>query len=125
VSILFSALPAIESHVKAGKLKLLAISTPKRSPQAPDVPTVAELGIPGYDFGPEIGVLAPAGTPPALVARISAEIAKAVKSPEVSQRYAQLGIEAVGSTPEGYSTMIRAAYERYAQVVKTSGAKAE
>ena len=125
VSILFSALPAIESHVKAGKLKLLAISTPKRSPQAPEVPTVAELGIPGYDFGPEIGVLAPAGTPQALVARISVEIAKTVKSPEVAQRYSQLGIEAVGSTPEGYSAMIRAAYERYARVVKTSGAKAE
>ena len=125
VSFLFSALPAIESHVKAGKLKLLAISTQKRSAQAPDVPTVAELGVPGYDFGPEIGVLAPAGTPPALVARISAEIAKAVKAQDVSQRFLQLGIEPVGSTPEGYGAMIRAAYDRYAQVVKTSGAKAE
>ncbi len=125
VSFLFSALPAIDSHVKAGKLKLLAISTPKRSAQAPDVPTVAELGVPGYDFGPEIGVLAPAGTPPALVARISAEIAKAVRAQDVSQRFVQLGIEPVGSTPERYNTMIRAAYDRYAQVVKTSGAKAE
>src|SRR6185295_9253793 len=125
VSFLFSALPAIESHVKAGKLKLLAISTPKRSPQAPDVPTVVELGVPGYDFGPEIGVLAPAGTPPALVARISAEIAKAVKAQDVSQRFLQLGIEPVGSTPERYGAMIRAAYDRYAQVVKASGAKAE
>jgi tripartite-type tricarboxylate transporter receptor subunit TctC len=125
VSFLFSALPAIESHVKAGKLKLLAISTPKRSAQAPEVPTVAELGVPGYDFAPEIGVLAPAGMAPGLVARISTEIAKAVKSADVSQRYLQLGIEAVGSTPEAYSTRIRAAYERYAQVVKVSGAKAE
>jgi tripartite-type tricarboxylate transporter receptor subunit TctC len=125
VSFLFSALPAIESHVKAGKLKLLAISTPKRSAQAPEVPTVAELGVPGYDFAPEIGVLAPAGIAPGLVARISAEIAKAVKSADVSQRYLQLGIEAVGSTPEAYSARIRAAYDRYAQVVKASGAKAE
>ncbi len=125
VTFLFSALPAIESHVKAGKLKLLAISTPKRSAQAPDVPTVAELGVPGYDFGPEIGVLAPAGTPPALVAKISAEIAKAVRAQEVSQRFVQLGIEPVGSTPERYGEMIRAAYDRYAQVVKASGAKAE
>ncbi len=125
VSFLFSALPAIESHVKAGKLKLLAISTPKRSAQAPDVPTVAELGVPGYDFGPEIGVLAPGGTPPALVAKISAEIAKAVMAPDVSQRFLQLGIEPAGSTPERYGMMIRAAYDRYAQVVKTSGAKAE
>ena len=125
VSILYSALPAIESHVKAGKVKLFAISTPRRSAQAPDVPTVAELGLPGYDFGPEIGVLAPAGMPPALLARIAAEIAKAVKSPDVSQRFLQLGIEPVGSTPEAYSARIRAAYERYAQVVKTSGTKAE
>jgi tripartite-type tricarboxylate transporter receptor subunit TctC len=125
VSFLFSALPAIESHVKAGKLKLLAISTPKRSAQAPEVPTVAELGVPGYDFAPEIGVLAPGGIAPGLVARISAELAKAVKSADVSQRYLQLGIEAVGSTPEAYHARIRAAYERYAQVVKASGAKAE
>ena len=125
VSILYSALPAIESHVKAGKVKLFAISTPRRSAQAPDVPTIAELGLPGYDFGPEIGVLAPAGMPPALLARIAAEIARAVKSPDVSQRFLQLGIEPVGSTPEAYSARIRAAYERYAQVVKISGTKAE
>ncbi len=125
VSILYSALPAIESHVKAGKVKLFAISTPRRSAQAPDVPAVAELGLPGYDFGPEIGVLAPAGMPPALLARIAAEIARAVKSPDVSQRFLQLGIEPVGSTPEAYSARIRAAYERYAQVVKASGMKAE
>jgi tripartite-type tricarboxylate transporter receptor subunit TctC len=125
VSLLYSALPAIDAHVKAGKLKLLAISTPRRSAQAPDVPTVVELGVPGYDFGPEIGVLAPAGLPPALLAKISAEIAKAVRQPEVSQRYLQLGIEPLGSTPEAYTARIRAAYERYAIVVKASGAKAE
>lgn len=125
VALLYSALPAIDAHVKAGKLKLLAISTPRRSPQAPDVPTVAELGVPGYDFGPEIGVLAPAGVPPALLAKISAEIAAAVRHGEVSQRYLQLGIEPVGSTPEAYAARIRAAYERYARVVKASGAKAE
>jgi tripartite-type tricarboxylate transporter receptor subunit TctC len=125
VSILYSALPAIESHVKAGRLKLLAISTLKRSAQAPEVPTVAELALPGYDFGPEIGVLAPAGTPPALLGRIAAEIGKAVRHPEVSERFVQLGIDPVGSTPEAYAAKIRAAYDRYAQVVKSSGAKAE
>jgi len=125
VSILYSALPAIESHVKAGKLKLLAISTLKRSAQAPEVPTVAELSVPGYDFGPEIGVLAPAGMAPALLARIATEIGKAVRHAEVAQRFVQLGIDPVGSTPEAYAAKIRAAYERYAQVVKSSGAKAE
>ncbi len=125
VTMLYSALPAIDSHVKAGKLKLLAISTLKRSPQAPEVPTVAELGVPGYDFGPEIGVLAPSGVPPALLARMSAEISRAVKHPDVSQRFLQLGIEPVGSSPESYAARIRAAYDRYGPVVKASGAKAE
>lgn len=123
VALLYSALPSIESHVKGGKVKLLAVSSPQRSPQLPEVPTVAELGVPGYDFQPEIGVLAPAGTPPEIVARLSAEIAKAVKHPEVSQRFRQLGIEPVGSTPEAYAAVNRASYEKYARVVKVSGAK--
>ena len=64
VALVYSSLPSIASHVKAGRVKMLAVSTIKRSPSAPDVPTVAELGVPGYDFAPEIGLLAPAGTPP-------------------------------------------------------------
>ena len=89
--------------MKAGRVKVLAVSTIKRSPSAPDVPTVAELGVPGYDFAPEIGLLAPAGTPPAIVARMSQEVAKALKSPEVVQRFAQLDIEPVGSTSAEYA----------------------
>ncbi|HXM83374.1 MAG TPA: tripartite tricarboxylate transporter substrate binding protein [Burkholderiales bacterium] len=123
VSMLFSALPAIEAHVKAGKVKLLAISVPQRSPQAPEVPTIAELGVPGFNFAPEIGLLAPAGTPTAVVLRLSAEVAKAVKTPDVAQRFQQLGIDPVGSTPEAYSAQIRNDYERYGRVVKVSGVK--
>jgi tripartite-type tricarboxylate transporter receptor subunit TctC len=125
ISLLYSALPSIESNVKAGKVKLLVASTLKRSAEAPDVPTVAEMGVPGYDFAPSIGVLAPAGTPAAVVQKISAEIAKALKHPDVAQRYKQLGIEPVGSTPEAYAAMNRAAYEKYGQVVKVTGTKAE
>lgn len=125
VAFLYSALPAIESHVKAGKLTLLAISTPRRSAQAPDVPTVEELGLPGYDFAPEIGMLAPAGTPAPIVIRLAAEIARAAKNSDVAQRFQQLGIEPVGSTPEAYGARIRAAYDRYGQVVKIAGVKAE
>jgi tripartite-type tricarboxylate transporter receptor subunit TctC len=106
-------------------VKLLAVSTLKRSPEAPNVPTIAELGVPGYDYAPEIGLLAPAGTPPAVIRRLASEVAKAVKSPEVAQRYAQLGIEPVGSTPEAYASGIRAAYDRYREAVRISGAKAE
>jgi tripartite-type tricarboxylate transporter receptor subunit TctC len=123
VAMLFSALPAIEAHVKAGTVKLLAISVLQRSPQAPEVPTIAELGVPGFNFAPEIGLLAPAGTPRAIVSRLSAEVAKAVKTPDVAQRFQKLGIDPVGNTPEAYSAQIRIDYERYGNVVKVSGAK--
>jgi tripartite-type tricarboxylate transporter receptor subunit TctC len=123
VAMLFSALPAIEAHVKAGRVKLLAISVPRRSPQAPEVPTIVELGVPGFDFAPAIGLLAPAGTPPAIVSRLAAEVAKAVKSPDVAQRFQHLDIDPVGNTPEAYSAQIRIDYERYGRVVRVSGAK--
>ena len=123
VTIAYSAMPSIAAHVKAGRVKVLAVSTIKRSTSAPDVPTIAELGVPGYDFAPEIGLLAPTGTPPAIVTRMSQEVAKAVQSPEVAQRFAQLDIEPVGSTPAEYAARIRAADEKYAQAVKVSGAR--
>ncbi len=123
VSLAYSAMPSIAAHVKSGRVKVLAVSTAKRSPTAPDVPTVAELGIPGYDFAPEIGLLAPAGTPPAIVNRMSQEVARALKSPEVAQRFAQLDIEPVGSSPADYAARIRAANEKYAQAVRVSGAR--
>lgn len=123
VALLYSALPSIEGHVKSGKVKLLAVSTAKRMPQTPDVPTVAESGVPGYEFVAEIGLLAPAGTPREVIGRLAAEIAKAVKLPEIAQRFGQLGIEPVGNTPEQYGAINKAAYEKFGQVVKASGAK--
>jgi tripartite-type tricarboxylate transporter receptor subunit TctC len=125
VAMVPSALPAVEAHVKAGTVKLVAISTAKRSPQAPEIPTIGEMGAPGYDFAPEIGLLAPAGTPPAIVARLSAEVAKAVKAPEVAARFKQLGIDPVGNSPEAYNAQIRAAYEKYGQVAKAAGVRAD
>ena len=120
-----SALPAVEAHVKAGTVKMVAISTAKRSPLAPEIPTIAESGAPGYDFAPEIGLLAPASTPPAIVARLSAEVAKAVKSPDIVERFRQLGIDPVGNSPDAYNAQIRAAYAKYGQVVKAAGVKAD
>lgn len=125
VSLLFSALPSIEAHVKAGKLRLLAVSTAKRSPEAPAVPAIAELGVPGYDFAPEIGIVAPAATPEAIVQKLSAEIARAARHPDTVQRFAPLGIDPVGSTPRAYAAVIRASYEKYARAVKISGARAD
>jgi tripartite-type tricarboxylate transporter receptor subunit TctC len=125
VTFAYSSMPSIAAHVKAGRVKVLAVSTAQRSPTAPDVPTVAELGVPGYHFAPEIGLVAPTGTPPAVISRLSQEIAKAVKSPEVRQRFGQLDIVPVGSTPEEYGAVIRASVAKYGEAVKVSGARVD
>ena len=123
VALLYSALPSIAGHLKDGKVKILAISSAKRAAQTPDVPTVAESGIPGYDYVAEIGLLAPAGTPREIIQRLAGEVAKVVKQPDVVQRFTQLGIDPVGSTPQEYAALNKADYEKYARLVKASGAK--
>jgi tripartite-type tricarboxylate transporter receptor subunit TctC len=125
VAMLYSSLPSIESHLKERKLKIVAVSTSKRSPELPDVPTVAELGVPGYHFIPEIGIVAPAGTPSAIVQKLATELGKAARHPDSVKRFTPLGIDAVGSTPQEYAAVIRASDKRYAEVVKVSGVKAD
>jgi tripartite-type tricarboxylate transporter receptor subunit TctC len=126
VALVFSALPSIEGYLKTSRVRLLAVNTAKRSPQAPDVPTIAEVaGIPDFDYPPEIGVLAPAGTPQSIVTRLAAGIAKAVRHPDTLQRFTTLGIDPVGNTPEAYAAQIRIDIEKYAKAVKISGVKAE
>ncbi|HEY5897839.1 MAG TPA: tripartite tricarboxylate transporter substrate binding protein [Burkholderiales bacterium] len=125
VAVLYSAGPSIAGHVKEGRVKVLAVSTAKRSPQTPDVPAVSEFGLAGYDYPAEIGMLAPTGTPREVISRMSAEIAKAVKQQDIVQRFAQLGIDPVGSTPEYYGEVNKADYEKFATAVKTSGAKVD
>jgi len=124
VALAYSALPSIAAQIKSGNIKVLAASTTKRSPQMPDVPTVAEItGIRDYNFAPEIGVLAPTGTPKQIVDRLAAEIGKAVHNPDTLQRYTALGIDPVGNSPEAYAEIIRASIDKYARAVKLSGAK--
>ena len=126
VALVFSALPAIEGHLKAGRVKLLAVNTAKRSPQAPNVPTVSEVtGIKEYDYPPAIGVLAPSQTPKAIVNRIAEAVAKAVRHPDIARRYTELGIEAVGNTPAQYAAQVRVDIAKYARAVKESGVKVE
>ena len=125
VALLYSAGPSIVPHVKAGKVRMLAVNTAKRSPQAPDVPAVSELGIADYDYPAEIGLLGPAGTPAPTVVRLSAEVARAVHLPDVVERFAALGIDPVGSSPEAYAARNRAAYEKYEKVVRQSGARVD
>jgi tripartite-type tricarboxylate transporter receptor subunit TctC len=126
VQVLVASLPAILQHVKSGNVKLLAVSSLQRSPQAPDVPTIAEAAIPGFDFATEIGILAPAGTPPEAVAKLNAEITKALKHPDSVKRITEvMGAVPVGSTSEAYDKALTEGLDRYAKAVKISGAKAE
>jgi tripartite-type tricarboxylate transporter receptor subunit TctC len=123
VSMMFENAPGAVPHIKAGKVRALAQTGLKRSPAMPDVPTLAESGVPGYDFVAEIGFYAPAGAPREVVSRLAAEAQKAVKQPDVAQRFKQLGIDPVGSTPQAYDAANRASYQKYERVVKASGAK--
>jgi tripartite-type tricarboxylate transporter receptor subunit TctC len=123
VPLLITALTAIGPHVKSGKAKLLAVTSANRSPLAPDVPAVSEF-IPGFEFNVELGLLAPAGTPSAVISIISTQVAKALKHPEVVARLKQLNLDPGGSTPEFFSAAIRRNQERFGTVVKRSGIKA-
>ncbi len=108
-------------HVKSGKLRALAVSTPQRVATFPDVPSMAEAGVPGYDAGTWYGVCAPAGTPADVVAKLHAEMARAMKTPEVAQKLADMGLIAVGSAPVEFAQFIRAQREMAGRLVKQAG----
>jgi tripartite-type tricarboxylate transporter receptor subunit TctC len=118
--VLFSAMP----FVKDNRLKAIALASPKRAAANPEIPLVAER-LPGFSAMSFIGVIAPSALPKPLLSRISADIAKAVNSPELSQRMTQLGIEPVGSKAEEYNTMIQVEINKWSTVVKNAGIKIE
>ena len=108
-----SAIP----HVKAGRAKALAVTTAARSPALPDVPTVAEAGVPGYEFDVWYGMLYPAGTPPAIVSKAAAEIARLSKQPALRERFAAGGMDAMSNTPEEFAALIRKEAAKWKKVV--------
>ncbi len=114
----------VNPHVKSGKLKALAVTSPKPSPQMPGVATVAEQGVPGFSALSWWGVIAPARTPPAIVRRMHEELAKALRTPAVSEKLTQQGMEIVGGGPEELDRFVRAEIDRWARVVKANGIKA-
>jgi len=121
----FANIPAINQHVKSGRLRPLASTGAKRAEQMPDVPTMKEAGVDGVEVTVWYGVLAPAATPKAMVAALSAAIAKAAHDPEMKKRLAEQGAEPVGNTSEEFSRILRDELARWAEVVKVSGARAE
>ncbi|HZE10789.1 MAG TPA: tripartite tricarboxylate transporter substrate binding protein [Burkholderiales bacterium] len=118
---LLTALP----HIKSGKLRALAVTSAKRTEALPEVPTVAEAGVPGYDSTQWYGVLAPAGTPPQIVARLHDGIVRALRDAEVGKRLAADGAGAVGSSPEEFAAFIKSESEKWAKVASAAGIKPE
>ena len=112
-------------HMKSGKLRALAVTTAQRSSAAPDVPTFAESGLPGYELSSWQAVFAPAGTPKAIVDRLYTEIARILKMPEVSKKLSDLGLDLSGMPPAELAALIKADVPRLGRVVRDSGAKAE
>ena len=120
VSSLFAAMPTVTGYIKEGKLRALAVTTPKRFRGLPDVPTIAEQGYPGYDFSSWFGIIAPAGTPKPIIERLQREVVKALKDPGVQERLHDY--EIFGSTPEEFGAFIKADIDKQAKIIKASGA---
>ena len=117
---------AVAGQIKAGRLRALAVSTKKRSPLLPDLPTLDEAGVPGYEYNAWNGVFAPRGTPRAVIKLVHATIQKALSDPDVKQQYASQGLPPAGSeSPEQFAAFLRADYDRIARLVKIAGIKPE
>lgn len=122
---MFDSVSSAKPHIDSGRLKAIAVTTSKRSTALPNVPTVAEAGLKGYELNGWYAVFVPAGTPRPVVDRLNGEIVKALKQPDVAKRFAQLGAEPVGSSPEELGKYLRTETARWAEVVRTRNITAE
>jgi len=122
---MFDNLANAMAQVKGGKLRALAVTTAKRSALAPELPTMAEAGLPGFDISTWYGLFAPAGTPPAIVARWNADVTRILNTPDVRARFIADGAEPAPNTPEQFGQFIAAELTKYARIVKVSGAKVD
>jgi len=125
VDVAIMSVPSVLQLVRGGKLTPVAVTTIKRSPMLPDTPTLDEAGIKGIDAGIWLGLFAPAGTPPAIVARINAEVNKVLQMPDVREKIATGGAQAAGGTSEGFAAFVRADYAKWGKIVKEANIKLE
>ncbi|MGZ9005480.1 MAG: Bug family tripartite tricarboxylate transporter substrate binding protein [Burkholderiales bacterium] len=125
VQLFFLGVASAQPHVRSGKLRAVAVSGAKRSPALPQVPTVSESGVKGFEVTGWYGVFVPAGTPPELIARLHKEIVRALAMPDVRERLSSEGAELVGNSPREFDAFVRSELVKWAKVVKLSGAKAE
>jgi tripartite-type tricarboxylate transporter receptor subunit TctC len=125
VQLVFIGIPAAAPHIKAGKLRALALVAPQRSAALPDVPTIAEAGLADFEVTTWYGVLAPAGTPRNVISRLNAELGKIMHSPELKEKLAATGTEPLTSTPQEFAAYIKREIAKWGDVIRKSGAKAD
>lgn len=125
IPFMFNVMSTALPHVKSGKVRALAITSSQRSPLVPDLPTVAESGVSGFDYIASFGIQAPARTPAAVVARLNAEIGKVLQSPDVRERFAVNGAEPIHTTPEQFAAFLQNEVERHRPIIKATGAKVD
>jgi tripartite-type tricarboxylate transporter receptor subunit TctC len=125
ISFMIEPIPTALPHIRSGKVRALAVSTPRRAAAVPELPTIAESGYPGYDLTIWFGLLAPAGTPREVIARVNGDIVKILATPDMRERLAAQGAEPVGDSPEQFAAHIRREIARWGEVVKASGAKVD
>lgn len=125
VTMMFSPMPVVLPYVRDGRLRGLAVTTLKRAPSVPDIPTVAESGYPGFEVTIWYGILAPAGTPPAIVRRLHQETVRALAQPDVRAKLAEQGLEPIGNSPEEFAAAIRAETPTWAKLVKDANIQAD
>ena len=125
VGVMFDNIPNVIQHVKSGKLRALAVTSPKRSPHVPDLPTVAEAGVPGYEVSVWFGIAAPGGTPAPIVDKLHDEIVRTLNLPEVREKFSAQGVDVVGSTPAQFAAHLKEQSTLWAKVVKDAGVTPE
>ncbi len=125
IDLLISSTSAAINPIKSGRLRGIAVTGPKRLPQTPEIPTVSESGVPGFEVTGWYMMLAPAGVPRDIITRLNSEIVKAVHSPTIKDRFAALGTEPVGNSPEACGEFLRAEIAKWTKVVRAAGAKAD